>query len=222
MPRLVTRAELARIAGVSAMAITKVCRTKLADACVGQRVDVDHPSVLAYLASKGAAPPSVADSPPQPPPEPTKLRLVSTPSTTDDPAPRAPPPVPAPDERVDIEQYADMTLRQIADLFGTVTAFKDWLDARKKQVAIREKELRNWEVEGKLIPRDAVRTHVFGAIDGATRRLLQDAAKTIARRLYAMAKSGSTIEEAEQVVREIIGSQLRPVKDVAVRTLRGG
>ena len=75
---------------------------------------------------------------------------------------------------------------------------------------IREKELRNWEVEGKLIPRDGVRTHVFGAVEGANRRLLRDAPKTIARRLYAMAKSGASVEEAEQVVREIVGSQLRP------------
>jgi hypothetical protein len=216
MPRLVSRAELARIAKVSAMAITKICRTRLMEACIGPRVDLDHPSVLAYLASKDIAPPAALEAPVRAPLEPTAPRPSSKSASGQREA------LEASDEKIDVEQYADMTLRQIADLFGTVTAFKDWLDARKKQVAIREKELRNWELEGRLIPRDAVRTHVFGAIDGANRRLLQDAPKTITRRLYAMAKSGAAIEEAEQVVREIVGSQLRPVKDVAARALRSG
>ena len=48
------------------------------------------------------------------------------------------PPLPSPDERVDIDQYADLTLRQIADHYGTVTAFKDWLDARKKRTSWAE------------------------------------------------------------------------------------
>lgn len=229
MSRLISRAELARLAGLSRMAITKVARTQLAGACVGPRIDLDHPSVLAYLAQKGVTPPPPLAEPREPLPDPTPpspseavpcppapalappLRLVPPPSS------RPPPPS---DQDLDIEQFSDMTLREIAERFGTATAFKDWLDARRKQVAIREKELKNWENERRLIPRDAVRAHVFAAIDGANRRLLQDAACTIARRLYAMAKSGTAVEEAEQVVRDIIGSQLRPVKDTAARALR--
>ena len=54
-PRLVTRAELARIAGVSPMAITKATRRKLEPALLGDHVHVDHPAVAAYLASRGLA-----------------------------------------------------------------------------------------------------------------------------------------------------------------------
>ncbi len=52
-PRLVTRTELARIAGVSRMAITKATRAKVGPALVGDHIDVDHPAVAAYLASRG-------------------------------------------------------------------------------------------------------------------------------------------------------------------------
>lgn len=238
MPRLVTRAELARIAGVSAMSITRACRTRLRDACLGPRLDLDHPSAAAYLAERGRAPTTVDDAASPPPTDPTTpgppptissaaasatsegLPPPPSPPAAAPPTPPAPLALPNPWDRVDVEQYADWTLRQIADQFGTVTAFKDWLDARKKQVSVREKELKNWEAEGMLIPRDAVRTHVFGHIDGVNRRLLQDVPKTIARRVYALARSDTPVEDAERLVREILSSELRPMKERVARTLR--
>jgi hypothetical protein len=231
MPKLVTRAELARIAGISAMSVTRACRTRLADACIGLRLDLDHPVAAAYLAEKRGAPTTRAEPAHSPPPAPTP----PSPPAPVPPVPRvprvppvasaaAPPPasplLPNSWDRVEVEQYADWTLRQISDQFGTVTAFKDWLDARKKQVSVREKELKNWEAEGMLIPRDAVRTHVFGHIEGVNRRLLQDVPKTIARRVYALARSDTPVEDAERLVREILSSELRPMKERVARTLR--
>ncbi len=101
-----------------------------------------------------------------------------------------------------------------------MTAHADWLDMRKTQVDIREKELKNGALEGKLVPRDWVMTHVLGAVERAFKQLLQDAAKTIARRLYGMAKAGASTEEAEQVVRDIISANLRPAKETAARAAR--
>ena len=232
------------------MTVTRYCRGHLADACVGSRLDLDHPAIAAHLAECAASPPSSDERPARPPtaaaepaprpsPDPTPPRppRSPTPPAAAPPPPDLPPPAPPPAvapppppssssllpniwDRVDVEEYADWTLRQISDQFGTVTAFKDWLDARKKQVAIREKELRNSEIEGTLIPRDAVRTHVFGHIDGVNRRLLQDLPKTIARRVYALARSDTPVEDAERLVREILSSELRPLKERVARTLR--
>lgn len=233
------------------MTITRACRGRLADACIGLRLDLQHPSVAAYLQEKRAERIANADPPlppipdptpprpdpalspatgparkPSPPPPPAAPVVVSKPSPPPAPPPSppaaVPPLLPNPWDRIDVEQYADWTLRQISDQFGTVTAFKDWLDARKKQVSVREKELKNWEAEGMLIPRDAVRTHVFGAIDGVNRRLLQDVPKTIARRVYALAKSDTPVEDAEKLTREIISSELRAVKERASKALRSG
>ncbi len=57
MPRLISRAELSRIAGVSDVAISKACKKQLLQACVGPRVDLDHATVVAYLVAKGRPPP---------------------------------------------------------------------------------------------------------------------------------------------------------------------
>lgn len=233
MPRLVSRAELARLAGVSGAAVTKACKGQLAAACEGKRVDIDHEAVRRYLEGKGAAPPSAEpaspsdagdhgfgpEAPPSSPVRSKAQRRRPAPETSEPPAARFVTSIDQLDQS-DIDRMEDLTLREITDRFGTVTAFKDWLDARKKLSDIREKDLKNEEAEGQLIARDLVEHHVFGAIENANRQLLADAPKTIARRLYAMARSGATMEEAERVVRDIISSQLRPVKATAARVLR--
>lgn len=213
MPRLISKAELSRLVGVSPAAVGKQCRGNLSPAMVGDRVDQDHPTVVAWLKSRGVKPTKGRSKPQKSPPRPTEPRRTQ---------PRREAKAEGHEllKLSDVEGFEDMTLREITDRFPTRIGVRDWLDARKKVVDIREKELKNWETEGKLIPREAVRAHVFGAIDGANRRLLQDSPKTIARRLYALAKSGASVEEAERVVRETIGSQLRPVKDTAARALR--
>src|SRR6185295_18342658 len=53
MPRLVSRADLARRAKVSRPALTKQCQKALAPACQGDRVDIDHPAVQAFLKAHG-------------------------------------------------------------------------------------------------------------------------------------------------------------------------
>lgn len=225
MPRFVSRAELARLAGVSAAAITKACKGQLAMACEGKRIDLDHEATRRYLDAKVGSVQSGAMEASSSAERPRRSR------------PRAPEPEqePAVDEEPDAARFAtalehldpsdidgmeDLTLREITARFGTVLAFKDWLDARKKLVDIREKDLRNAETQGVLISRDLVEHHVFGAIENANRQLLADSPKTITRRLFAMARSGAPLEEAERVVRDIISSQLRPVKATAARVLR--
>lgn len=220
MPRLLSRAELSRLAKVSGAAITKACKHQLAPACDGRRVDLDHPATVAYLAGKGVAPPAPLRSAKEPTPRttgarPKASRKASLPAAVvevveaDDDAPAD-----------DIEAYADMTLRELTDRFGTTTKFKDWLDARKKIADIREKDLKNAETEGSLIERELVKVHVFGAIEAANRKLLNDSPKTIARRIYAAVNGGIPLEESERTVRDIIGSQLQPVKLHAARALR--
>lgn len=229
MARLVSRSELARLARVSPAAITKACKAQLAPACVGKRLDLDHSAVAKYLAAKGASAPA-----PTTPATSTKKR--TTKPTARRPAPKSPtksaaasrpkgarkPKLPLPNDvdGEDVDDLLGLTLLEIVERFGTKTAFKDWLTARKTIADIREKELKSDETEGRLIERDLVKTHVFGAIEAGNRRLLGDSPKTIARRLYALAKSGAPLEEAEGVVREIISSQLKPVKATAVRVLR--
>ncbi len=229
MARPVSRAELGRLAKVSKPAITKQCSKRLAPAVIGDRVDLDHPLVLAFLREHGVELPG-------PDRAPTKGKKKAA------RAPAAPPPVPAtgkkrpakptspgPKQPVDelefgagdseeLEEIADI-IRPLVERFGTKRGFRDWLLALKEIEAIREKRLNNEEAEGLLIYRELVRTHVFGRIEACHRRLLGDVPKTLTRRVYALAKNGTAIEEAEATVRELIGSQLDPMKTAVDRTL---
>lgn len=229
MPRPVSRAELARLAKVSKPAITKRCAKDLAPALVGDRVDLDHPLVRAFLLEHGVnLPPSDR--------APTKSRKTAsaTPRVPTKGAPagkkrdgkptaRSPDPVTGELEfgngdSEELEEIADI-IRPLVERFGTKRAFRDWLLALKEIEAIREKRLNNEEAEGLLIYRELVRTHVFGRIEACHRRLLGDVPKTLTRRVYALAKNGTAIEEAEATVRELIGSQLDPMKTAVDRTL---
>lgn len=71
-----------------------------------------------------------------------------------------------------------------------------------------------------MISRDFVRTHLFGLLEELSRRLLADASRTIARRLYSAAQAGVSIEEAEATVRSILEQNLQRVRDQAKRRLR--
>lgn len=250
--RLVSRAELARIAGVSRAAITKACKGSLRQACVGKSVDLDHPSVDAYLTNRGIEVPraptrseavpsdggQTSGGDPQQnrrrkPTAPRPRRAKSTPTA---PSVSRPPDLDARADALDAEEesvlaevgdvdddiaaYAHLTIHQVVKRFGRLPKFRFWLDARKKIADIREKELKNDETVGRLIERELVRTHVFGALDAMHRRLLSDTPKTIARELYALSKSAAPVEDAEERVRKIISSQLEPVKTKVAKALR--
>src|SRR5688572_6205083 len=110
MPRLISRAELARLAKVSGAAVTKACRKQLADAVRGDRIDVDAPSVVAYLKAKGSKPPADLARTPKAKPAPRAARAPTKPAK---PAPAKPakattPRPPEPEEGDDLAKYADM------------------------------------------------------------------------------------------------------------------
>lgn len=208
MPQqLVTRSEFARMAGVSPAAVTQACsRGELGDAMHGRRIDAAHARARAYLKrnrkngrTKVAAP---VETPVLPASSDGEIHLAGV--TPEDAA-----------------LIADLTTREVVRRFGTMTQFRDWLDSLKRIEEIREKRIKNDEATGRLIPREPVKAYVFAAIDAVNRRLLSDAPKSIAARLDAMTKSGATLEERELVVRELIGSQLKPVRDQAMKSLRG-
>lgn len=212
MARPVSRSEFARKAGVSPAAVTKWCKNAGVEACLGSRVDLEHDAARQYLTDHGVDPDDVtteadegteSDSADRPEhdEDPNRLRI----SCASD---------------ADFDEYGDLTLRELIDRHGTVTGVGDWLDAMKKIVDIHEKNLKNAEREGQLIPRELVQVHVFGAIESANRRLLSDAAKTIAHELYPMARRGDPVEAAEKKVRELIGKIITPVKVTAARVLR--
>lgn len=222
MARLVKRSEFARMAGVGSKSISVACqRGLLQRAFDGAHIDADHEDARAYLKRHGvdldetdlavqaAGHTSAA----------TQVRRGS-----DDGGGSAGQSVVSPPEggggsSADLEQLAD-ALRPLVSRFGTSTGFAAWLDSLKRIEDIREKRLKNEEAERTLIHFDPVKRLAMGYVDASQRRVLRDASRTIARRVYAMARSGEPVEEAERTVREIIGATLRPVKRQVMRVLK--
>src|SRR5688572_5122439 len=205
------------MAGVSGTAVTKACRKLLSAAVHGRSVDLDNADLQKFLARHDAAPTAPAKRTRKAPaaPTPPPSNPEEKPEDEQPPAPGAAMPRGMRVETQvvdDVSDIANWTIREVGQRFGTVTAFKDWLFALKTIEDVREKRLRNEEADGTLIPREPVKTYVFGLIDATNRRLLTDAARTLARRLFALAKSGATLEDGERTAREIIGSQLATVK----------
>jgi hypothetical protein len=225
---------------VTPAAITKACRAQLAAALVGTRIDIDHHAARDYLRVHGVHDPRPADHQPPPRPAPPAAANGGNGSPPQSASERPPvamassPSAPAPAGSVrgptsaelchvqvpaDVEPFRHWTLEHLIDEFGTSRRFLDWLDALKRIEEVRAKRIANEEREGSLIPRDPVRTHIFGIIDSTFRRLLTDAPKTTARRLFALANSGATVEEAEIEVRQINSSLIKAIKATARRRL---
>lgn len=120
----------------------------------------------------------------------------------------------------DIQAFADMTLRELVEKFGTDIRFLDWLKATKSIEDINEKRLKNAETKGELVSRQLVRHGILDPIESAHVKLLTDGSKTIARRATAMHGSGRDMEDIEKFVAEQITSFLRPMKAKIARTLK--
>lgn len=210
--KAIARRELARLAGVAQSTVTKAAAPggPIADAVLthGRGLDLDHPSVQSWLRKRDVDPtsPAVRGEPVQP--------------TTTQKATRSPESDPAGFGHLTLEQVAKMPIVELLQRFGHIDDLKGWLDAAKKAADTYAVDLKNLEARGKVIDRDMVRTHVFGAMEGSHVKLLGDTPKSITRRVYEMAGAGEDIEKAERVVRELISSQLKPAMQAAKKAVR--
>ena len=120
----------------------------------------------------------------------------------------------------DIKSFVDMTLREIIHRFGTDTAFLDWLNATKRIEDINEKRLKNAEKRGELVNRNLIKVGVIEPFDTVFNKMLTDGAKTIARRVHAMAGAGRPVEDCEAFIADQLSSFIEPAKAKITRTLK--
>lgn len=209
-----SQAEFARRSGRSRSTISEACSKggPLRAATKNGSIDVAHPAVRAW-AKRGKIPINRLRDRGNPEPDPIDPREAD-----DD--------VDLENARFDVTQpanvndFLDLPFRQIADRFGSVEGFEKYLDARKTTEEIRKLEVANDEAEGKLISRSLVQQHIFGALEAQNRRLLMDTTRTIAARVAPAVRTGANQEQLEELVRDLISSQLRIAKDTATRILR--
>jgi hypothetical protein len=221
MANLVTRKQLALLAGVSKQAIAKACQKAFPDAVVGLRVDLDHADVLKYLAQRDRTPTAVDMAPEEPQPKPTPVRPSTNPLSQQGP-------IPAHTE-AELREFGnsltkeqldeiERCLRPIVQKYGGLPACLDALTACKKIADIEEKQLKNAERAGRLISREFVRG-AFGQWEAILLRTFGDLPSTLTRTLFALARSGASIEEGETVVRSSLSTMVRSAKQSMIRAL---
>lgn len=225
----IARRELARLGGVTQAAITKATQpgAPLADAVLsrGRGLDLDHPKVQAWLKRRHAAATSTPAAPDSAQPAPTQPRHAAPVLGGDRlrQAVREMDGAEMPDgwQHLTLDEVAAMPIEELVRRFDHIDSVKGWLDAAKKAADTRAVDLRNMETQGQVVSREMVRTHVFGAMEASHVRLLGDTPKSITRRVYAMARAGEDVEQAEKVVREMISSQLKPAMAAAKKAVPG-
>ena len=120
----------------------------------------------------------------------------------------------------DINKFADMTLRELIQRFGTDIAFLDWLKATKSIEDINEKRLKNAQTRKELVNIKLVKTGVIEHFEIVFNKLLTDGAKTIARRITSMHSAGRPVEDCEAFVADQVSSFIKPAKAKIARALR--
>lgn len=216
MEKLISKAELSRLCNVSVTAICKACKTNLIGSLVGKRVNLMHKSVLDYIEVK--APENV--------PYFEEQKIVETAPITGKKAANETKKQESLNSQNDImavpeniEKFADYTLRELINQFGTDIAFCDWLKATKSIEDINEKRMKASILKGELVSRKLVKIGILDPMNSAHTRMLTDGSKTIAKRLIAKHEAGDNIQELELFVSDQISSYLKPMKNNIKRTL---
>jgi hypothetical protein len=230
--RLISRAELARRAGVSKPAITKRCAKDFVPAMLGDKIDLDHPVVQSFLKDRGVSTPAPARAP-------TRSRKAASPAPAEPtdslvdaqdglPAPTGfrpdlPPDDPrrafSPGSPEDLE-YLGSLLEPLVAYFGTDEGCKNWMIALREKENIRAKRLDNEETEGLSIPREFVVVHILSLLEETNKRLLGDMPKTLVRRLFSLANTGATATDGEREAREAVSSHLDAVRQKIAKSIR--
>lgn len=231
MPALVTRAQLAALAGVSRAAVTQACRARgqLAPAVIGDHVDQAHPVVAAWLKGRGVDTTTglqVAKSQRPRPTSPTPRKAPQRTTKGGTITRVRVEPVEAPTGHEDdgtaegIADVADLTLREIGAKFGGQAAFNNWLKSLNLVETIRARRLDNEEAESTLIRRDFVEAQVFGHLEEQAQKLLTELPKTLARTVQAQAKAGLSLSTSEKEIRSAITKTLEATRAKISRKLK--
>lgn len=187
--------------------MTALCKSEFRNAVDRSKVDLDDPAVIAWAAMQGL---TLTEPEPEKPKPPENVSGIQTETRTPQNDPYYYDPW---------AEYADMTVRDVVNKFGTDQQFKEFLEAQRKAENVRDLRTKTDERAGKLIPRDLVSGHLFGAMEAANVRVLTEAPKTIAVRVSALVKTDAPPEECERIIRDILSKQFREVKRKAVEIL---
>lgn len=193
---LVSRSEFARRAGISPGAVTKACKKNLAPATVGKRIDFNHPAAVSYINNRAGS-------------------VTTNGWTAHNEAKKQ-----AALEKLQGENYADMTLREVIKKYGTDPAFSDWLKCIKLIEDINEKRLKNECTINEMVSRQLIKAGIVAPFEAVSNKLLTDGAKTMASRVTMMVDGGRSVAECEAAIVDQLSSFIKMMKSESLKRLQ--
>ena len=108
--------------------------------------------------------------------------------------------------------------RELIDL--TSIADKTVLERKKLAAQTQQLELKNAQIEGRLVAREVMIRGVWNPLETFLVRILSDGAKTMAASIHPLVKSGGTREEVEVAIRSELTSFIVPLKESIKKALK--
>lgn len=193
--QLVSRSDIAELAGVSRSALTQAVTGRLRSACVGKgrglKIDLEHPVTQAYIDEKRR---NTA----------TAKEQKAAKGTTS--VPNVPPPgngvVSLENETGRVINLEELTVREIALKYGGVAQFAPYVKALKDIADYKNKEQAHLVKRGELIERETTAAALFMLVDMAYKRLVTEMPTAIMQRLVPLIQSAG--EESEREGRQML------------------
>jgi len=228
---LVTGAALAKMAGVSAPAVSQVKKNWPEEVFVGKKIDLENPIVQKWLegnrqraTSKGQETLKQVQSDAVIQAQKPKQQKVQTAPKREGEAEGED--LPDLDQTKagilsteDVESISEMTLNEIYQRFGTQEQFKDLMVARKTIAEIRLKDVQANEKRGEFIPRALVSKYLIPLIDNSYTKLIEDLPPTLAAKSMKLTKAGEPVEVITEKIRTDMSKQIKDLKDDSVRMI---
>ena len=95
----------------------------------------------------------------------------------------------------------------------------EW-ETRRAAAATQNTQLKNAQLEGRLVAREVIERGFFIPVETMFNRLLREGAKTIAAKVLPLVKSGAPVEDVEVEVRKRLTAFIRPAKEEMKRAIR--
>lgn len=219
MQKLYSALRISEAIGVSRQYVSRFVKENCPEAKVGTKIDIEHPVMKELMKRKGA------DTSAQLKPSENRTSHLAKKPVTQSRGKRAqtsngtkqaarPKQTAVQNktvEEIDIADHGELTLNEIVAYFGSDERYCGFLDAKKKQVEIVERELKVQKQLGDMIDREFVSKFIVSVIDGFNSRLLTDFCKSTPIDMRAAFESGKDNIEIEKILRVLISNQLNPL-----------
>jgi len=197
---LVSKKDFAELAGISKPAVSKMVRIGKIPVTDDGKINIDDTVCREYLKTKGA-------------------NLDTEKKKPESPGNRAAMFARRKKQGKSIDLKSEPDKRKKGKTLSDVMSRRD-LEMQKLAAQAQNLELKNAQIEGRLVSREAMVRGVWNPLETFLVRILTDGVKTMASTVHPLVKSDGTREEVELALRSELTSFIQPLKESIQKALK--